>query len=85
MRKVGWVKMREVGSAETWGNPERTETFAGNICDREGGLEAVVASGETREEAESHMTEALASHLASLRARGQPVPEPYNEAGRIRA
>jgi predicted RNase H-like HicB family nuclease len=35
-----------------------------------------VAAGETREETEALMREALSEHIAILRQTGQPVPEP---------
>ncbi len=39
-------------------------------------LPGVVAAGETREETESLMLEAMSEHLAVLREMGLPVPEP---------
>ena len=36
----------------------------------------VVAAGDTREETEALMREALSEHIAILREAGQPVPEP---------
>jgi predicted RNase H-like HicB family nuclease len=48
-------------------------------------VDGVFALGSTREEAESRMAEALAAHLALLRERGEPVPEPRTEAGHLAA
>jgi predicted RNase H-like HicB family nuclease len=48
-------------------------------------VEGVFALGETRDEAESRIAEALAAHLAYLRDSGQPVPEPHTHAGRVAA
>jgi predicted RNase H-like HicB family nuclease len=44
-------------------------------------LPGVVAAGETRAETEQLMLEAMAEHLALLRASGQAVPEPADAAG----
>lgn len=48
-------------------------------------VEGVFALGETRDEAESRIAEALAAHLAYLRESGRPVPEPHTHAGRVAA
>lgn len=55
--------------------------------DRESGFSAyspdlpgVVAAGETREETESLMREAMSEHLSVLREMGLPVPEPTSSA-----
>ncbi|MDX6706054.1 MAG: hypothetical protein QOI48_1900 [Solirubrobacteraceae bacterium] len=48
-------------------------------------VDGVFALGRTREEVESRMAEALASHLAHLRESGRPVPDPHTDAGRIAA
>jgi len=48
-------------------------------------VEGVFALGASREEAERRMAEALAAHLEHLRDRGQPLPEPHTDAGRIAA
>ncbi len=48
-------------------------------------VEGVFALGETREQTEGHMAEALAAHLAYLREQGKPTPEPHTDAGRIAA
>ena len=45
----------------------------------------VFALGQTREEVEGRMAEALAAHLEYLRGRGEPIPEPHTDAGRIAA
>ena len=39
-------------------------------------LPGCVAVGETREEVEGLIREAIAFHIEGLRAQGQPVPEP---------
>ena len=55
--------------------------------DRESGFSAyspvlpgVVAAGETKEETESLMREAMSEHLAVLHDMGLPVPEPLSAA-----
>jgi len=48
-------------------------------------VEGAVALGETREEVEARMAEALTAHLEYLRERGWPVPEPHTDAGRVAA
>jgi predicted RNase H-like HicB family nuclease len=48
-------------------------------------VEGVFALGTSREEAERRMAEALAAHLEHLRDRGQPIPEPRTDAGRVAA
>jgi len=48
-------------------------------------VEGVFAVGSTRAETEARMAEALAAHLSYLRERGQPVPEPHTDAGRVAA
>jgi predicted RNase H-like HicB family nuclease len=48
-------------------------------------VEGVFALGETRDEAETRIAEALAAHLAYLRQSGRPVPEPHTQAGRVAA
>jgi predicted RNase H-like HicB family nuclease len=48
-------------------------------------VDGVFALGATREQAEARMAEALATHLALLRERGDPVPEPHTDAGRVAA
>ncbi len=48
-------------------------------------VEGVYALGRTREEVEARMVEALSAHLDHLRERGEPVPEPHTEAGRVAA
>jgi len=44
-------------------------------------LPGVVAAGDTREETEQLMREAMAEHIALLRESGQAVPEPAEAAG----
>jgi predicted RNase H-like HicB family nuclease len=48
-------------------------------------VDGVFALGETREEVESRMAEALAAHLGHLRETGRPVPEPRTDAGHVAA
>ena len=48
-------------------------------------VDGVFALGASREEVESRMREALTAHLAYLRDRGKPVPEPHTAAGRVAA
>jgi predicted RNase H-like HicB family nuclease len=48
-------------------------------------VDGVFALGATRDEVESRMAEALAAHVAYLRERGQPVPDPHTDAGRVAA
>jgi predicted RNase H-like HicB family nuclease len=43
-------------------------------------LPGVVAAGDTREETETLMREAMAEHIAVLREMGQMVPEPATSA-----
>ena len=43
-------------------------------------LPGVVAAGETRQETERLMLEAMAEHIALLRDNGQPVPRPAEAA-----
>jgi predicted RNase H-like HicB family nuclease len=43
-------------------------------------LPGVVAAGDTREETEALMREAVAEHIAILRDTGQAVPEPATSA-----
>ncbi|HEX8714179.1 MAG TPA: type II toxin-antitoxin system HicB family antitoxin [Solirubrobacteraceae bacterium] len=44
-----------------------------------------VAAGESREEVEQLMREALPDHIALMREIGEPVPEPRHLAGSIAA
>ena len=48
-------------------------------------VEGVFALGADREEVEARMAEALSAHLHVLRERGEPVPEPRTDAGRVAA
>lgn len=48
-------------------------------------VEGVIAVGETREEVEARMAEALSAHLSYLREAGRPVPQPHTDAGRVAA
>jgi predicted RNase H-like HicB family nuclease len=40
-------------------------------------LDGCVATGETREEVEGQMREAIAFHLEGMTRNGQPLPEPH--------
>lgn len=42
-----------------------------------------MATGKTREEAESNFRDALEFHFEGLKAEGLPIPEPTSETGRI--
>ena len=44
-------------------------------------LPGVISLGDTRDEAERMMREAMVLHLDELRRRGEPIPEPRNFAG----
>jgi len=46
-------------------------------------VEGVVAVGQTREEVEARISEALSAHLVCLRESGRPIPEPRTDAGRV--
>ena len=48
-------------------------------------VEGVSALGETRDEVELRMADALAEHLKLLREQGRPLPQPRTDAGRIAA
>jgi predicted RNase H-like HicB family nuclease len=48
-------------------------------------VEGVFALGRTRDEVEARMAEALVAHLEHLRERGEPIPQPHTDAGRIAA
>jgi predicted RNase H-like HicB family nuclease len=43
-------------------------------------LPGVIAAGDSRQETEALMIEAMAAHIAMLRREGQPVPEPSEAA-----
>ena len=43
-------------------------------------LPGVIAAGDSRQETETLMIEAMAAHIALLRQEGQPVPEPSETA-----
>ena len=43
-------------------------------------LPGCVAAGKTREEVEASMADAIQLHIESLRAHGEPVPEPQTRA-----
>ena len=48
-------------------------------------VEGVFALGSTRDEVEARMAEALTAHLAFLRERGEPIPQPRSDAGHVPA
>jgi predicted RNase H-like HicB family nuclease len=43
-------------------------------------LPGVIAAGDSRQETETLMIEAMAAHIALLRQDGQPVPEQFEAA-----
>ena len=48
-------------------------------------VDGAFALGQTRDEVEARMAEALVAQLAYLRESGRPVPDPHTDAGRIAA
>jgi predicted RNase H-like HicB family nuclease len=46
-------------------------------------LPGCIATGDTREEVEQNMREAIAFHLDGLREEGQPVPEPLSSSAYV--
>lgn len=46
-------------------------------------LPGCVAAGDTREEVERLIREAIQAHIESLREHGEPVPEPSSTAGAV--
>jgi predicted RNase H-like HicB family nuclease len=48
-------------------------------------VDGVFALGTSREQVQERMAEAVAAHLALLRDRGEPLPEPRTEAGHVAA
>jgi predicted RNase H-like HicB family nuclease len=48
-------------------------------------IPGVVSAGDTREEVERNMRDAIRIHLDELRRRGQPVPKPHNFVGTVTA
>jgi len=48
-------------------------------------VDGALALGQTRDEVEARMAEALVAQLAHLRESGRPVPDPHTDAGRIAA
>jgi predicted RNase H-like HicB family nuclease len=60
---------------------ERSETgFAAYSPD----IPGCIATGETREEVESNMREAIAFHLEGLRLEGETLPEPSTYSAYVR-
>jgi predicted RNase H-like HicB family nuclease len=47
-------------------------------------LPGCISTGETRDEVEKNIREAIEFHIDGLKQDGQPIPEPSSEAGRIR-
>jgi predicted RNase H-like HicB family nuclease len=46
-------------------------------------LPGCVAAGDTRDEVEQLMREAIAMHIESMREHNEPVPEPSSQAGLV--
>ena len=46
-------------------------------------LPGCVAAGESRDEVEQLIREAIQAHIGSLREHGEPVPEPSSTAGAV--
>lgn len=46
-------------------------------------LDGCVATGQTREEVESQMQEAIAFHLEGMARNGEPIPEPRSYSSYI--
>ena len=46
-------------------------------------LPGCVAAGDTREEVEQLIREAIEAHIESLREHGEPVPEPSSSVGAV--
>jgi predicted RNase H-like HicB family nuclease len=47
------------------------------------GLPGCVSAGDTPEETEANMREAIASHIALMRKEGMPVPAPETRVGYV--
>ncbi len=47
-------------------------------------LPGCVAAGQSRQEVEQLIAEAIAVHVESLREHGEPVPEPSSTAGLVK-
>jgi predicted RNase H-like HicB family nuclease len=52
------------------------ETSSNNFAAYVPDLPGCVATGETRDEVEANIREAIAFHIEGLRAEGEPVPPP---------
>jgi predicted RNase H-like HicB family nuclease len=48
-------------------------------------IDGVIALGKTRQEVEERMAEALTACLEFMHEKGEPIPEPRTEAGRVAA
>ena len=46
-------------------------------------LPGCIATGDTREDVEQRIREAIEFHIEGLQLHGEPVPEPSIEAGRV--
>jgi len=46
-------------------------------------LDGCLATGETREEVEREMREALTFHLEGIAQNGEPIPEPHTDSAYI--
>ncbi len=46
-------------------------------------LPGCITTGDTLEEAQANIKQAIAGHIATLRQLGRPVPDPTTEVGRV--
>jgi predicted RNase H-like HicB family nuclease len=46
-------------------------------------LPGCIATGKTRKQVETMIREAIEFHIEGLKARGEPVPQPSIEAGKV--
>jgi predicted RNase H-like HicB family nuclease len=60
-------------------NEEGRETWSAYVPD----LPGCVSGGDTREECEAMIREAITFHLEGLREEGLPIPAPISEAGHV--
>ena len=68
----GWVLVRR-SSERHLGQRHAPRNYAVHVPD----LPGCVATGSTREEAVAEIRVAIRLHVESLRAHGEPVPEPH--------
>jgi len=59
---------------------EQAETNWGAIVPD---LPGCISIGETREQAENNVREAIELYIDVLKERGEPIPEPRHSAGRV--